>query len=153
MTDKFILQFNLARNCLRYIIQAYQITEIYIPYYICPTIISAIRKENCRIKFYHIDEKFFPSKNFPPESYILYPNYFGICAKNIIELSQKYKNLIVDNAHNFYMPHFGLASFNSMRKFFNVNDGAELFISKKIDKIFEKDSLKIMKILLKMNND
>lgn len=137
---RYTIKLNLARNCLRYIIKAYNIKEIFIPYYICPTIIAATRKENCNIKFYHIDDNFYPSVSFDRSSYILYPNYFGICADNVLKLSKQYPNLIVDNAHNFYMPDCGLASFNSLRKFFNVKNGACLNISQKLDNNFEYDN-------------
>ena len=46
----------------------------------------------------------------------------------------------MDNAHNFYMPHCGLASFNSLRKFFNLKDGAFLNISKNLDETFAVDT-------------
>ena len=142
MAQRFKLKLNLARSCLQYIIKTYGIKQIFLPYYICPTLIKAARKENCFVKFYHIDENFYPAETFDENSYILYPNYFGICGMNVIKLARKYKNLIVDNAHNFYMEDCGLASFNSLRKFFNVTDGAELFISKKADAELEKDFYK-----------
>ena len=137
---KYTIKLNLARNCLRYIIKVYNIKEIFIPYYICPTVISAVRKENCNIKFYHIDDNFYPSVSFDRSSYILYPNYFGICADNVFRLCEQYPNLIVDNAHNFYMPDCGLASFSSLRKFFNVKNGACLNISQRLDSNFEYDN-------------
>ena len=115
---KNLIKLNTARNCLRYIIRAYGIEEIYVPYYICPTIKSAIRKEKAKINFYHVDKKFMPVNDFGKDYFILYPNYFGICSKNVQILSKKYKNLIVDNAHSFYSDSLGLASFNSLRKFF-----------------------------------
>ncbi len=140
MTKRYRVKLNLARNCLRYVIKAYCIREIYLPYYICPTVISAIRKENCYIKFYHINEDFSPNtENIPTEAYVLYPNYFGISAKHVRALSLKYQNLIVDNAHNFYMPDCGLVSFNSLRKFFNVKDGAYLYTSKLCEENFAPD--------------
>lgn len=80
------------------------------------------------MKFYHIDGSFMPAKNFLQDEYILYPNYFGICSKNVLELCKKYKNLIVDNAHAYYMEPCGLASIYSYRKFFPVRDGAELAV-------------------------
>lgn len=135
-----LIKLNLARNCLRYIIKAYNIKQIFVPFYICKTIINAIRKENCTIKFYHIDSSFFPQETFPENAYILYPNYFGICSKQIFELNKKYKNLIIDNAHNFYFPDFGLASFNSLRKFFKLKDGAFLKIQKETNFSFETDN-------------
>ena len=140
MTQKHLVKLNLARNCLRYIIRVYQIKEIHMPYYICPAVWQAVRNENCFIKFYHIDKNFYPVTKFKPDDFILYPNYFGICAKNILKLNNQYKNLIVDNAHNFFMPDFGLASFNSLRKIFNVKDGAFLNISKLSTEIFPKSN-------------
>lgn len=137
--DKKLIKLNLARNCLRYIIRAYNIKQLFVPYYICRTVINAVRKEKCIIKFYHINKDFYPLEAFPQDAYILYPNYFGICSRQVMALSQKYKNLIVDNAHNFYAPDFGLASFNSLRKFFPLKDGAFLKISKLTDFEYETD--------------
>ena len=144
--ERHTVKLNLARNCLRYVIKAYGIEELHMPYYICPTLYKAVRKENCRIKFYHIDKNFYPAKDFSPNAYILYPNYFGICADNVFKLAAKYKNLIVDNAHNFYMPDIGLASFCSLRKFFNVTDGAFLYTSKILAEKFPKDEFRSEKI-------
>ncbi len=122
------IHIDFARNSIRYIIKAFNISEIYIPFYTCPTVWQAIQKETCKIHFYHIDFNFMPTIEFPKNSFILYTNYFGICAENVKELSKKYINLIIDNAHAFYMPPFGIASFNSPRKFFNeLNCGSELF--------------------------
>ena len=136
---RYKIQLNLGRNCLRYIIKTYGIEEIFMPFYICPTVIRAVRKENCNIHFYHIDKNFMPVVNFGKNDFILYPNYFGICSKNVLKLSQKYKNLIVDNAHNPFMPEVGLADFKSYRKFFNVKDGAELNIFQKFEIDFPKE--------------
>ena len=126
-------ELNSARNCLRIIIRTYGIKEIFIPYYICPAVWQACRAEKCIIKPYHIDKNFYPDCDFNKKDYILYPNYFGICANNVLKLAKPYKNLIVDNAHAMFMPHFGLASFNSYRKFLNCADGAKLYINKEIE--------------------
>lgn len=132
---KNLIKLNTARNCLRYLIRAYNIKEIFIPYYICPTIWQAIQKENCKINFYHITQDFLPVQEFDIDAFILYPNYFGICGKNIKYLASKYKNLILDSAHSFYTAksYEVLASFCSLRKFFDVADGALLYTSKIID--------------------
>lgn len=139
MTDK-IIKLNTARNCLRYILRAYDIKEIFVPYYICPTVKSAIRKENVKINFYHIDKNLMPCFDFAKNDFILYPNYFGICFKNVQLLAQKYKNLIVDNAHSFYSTPSGLVSFNSLRKFFQpkygIKDGAYLYCGKNLEQSF-----------------
>ena len=130
---------NSGRNCLRYIVKAYNIREIFIPFYICPVIWQELRKENVKIKFYHIDQNFMPLETFPLDAYILYPNYFGICSKQVEFLAQRYENLILDNALAFFSEQEGLATFYSPRKFFDINDGGILFVDKKLPDNFEQD--------------
>lgn len=128
-----IIKLNSARNCFRYLIKAYGIKEIYIPYYICSCIRHVAFEEGCKINFYHINLDFTPSCDFSKNAYILYPNYFGVCSKIVENLAKIYPNLIVDNAHSFYSKNYGLASFNSLRKFFSkIRDGGFLYISKKL---------------------
>ena len=123
-----MLKFDFARNALRYLIREYKIREIFIPYYLCEVIRHAVFAENCKPIFYHIDDNFMPSESFPTNSYILYPNYFGICDKNVKKLVKSYPKLIVDNAHAFYAKPKGFASFNSAKKFLPVKEGAYLWI-------------------------
>lgn len=135
-----LIKLNTARNSLRYIIRAFSIKELYVPYYICPAIRNVVNKEHCRIIYYHIDKKFIPQFQFPIDAFILYPNYFGICSDIVLELSKKYKNLIVDNAHSFYSEPIGIASFNSLRKFFpTLRDGSFLYTKKIMDIDIKKD--------------
>ncbi len=129
-----IVKLNTGRNCLRYIVKVFEIKEIYIPYYICPAIRTSLNKENCKINYYHIDKTFKPKESFPDNSYILYPDYFGVCSHIVNEMAGKYKNLIIDNAHSFFFEPKGIACFNSVRKFFPyLMSGAFLYL--KSDKI------------------
>ena len=121
-------KFDLARNSLKYLIKKYGIRELYIPYYLCDVIRHTVAAENCKPLFYHIDDNFYPAADFPKNSYILYPNYFGICDNNVNRLEKIYPKLIVDNAHAFYLPPQGFACFNSERKFCNVTNGSYLWI-------------------------
>ena len=148
-----MLKLNLARNCLKYLVRAYGIKEIFVPYYSCETIWQALRQENCKIHFYHIDKNMLPVCEFPANSYILYINYFGLCRKNCINLAAKYPNLIVDNTHDFYCEPIGLSSFNSLRKFFKVQNGAYLFCEKTLDEAFEEDDLCLSPVLMSENYD
>ncbi len=122
-----MMKFDLARDALRYLIKKYEIKEIYIPYYLCNVIRHAIFAERAKLKFYHIDDNFFPLGDFFRNSYILYPNYFGICDNNVEILEKMYSNLIVDNVHAYYSQPKGLASFNSARKFVPEKNGAYLW--------------------------
>ena len=78
--------------------------------------------------FYHIDDDFMPVQEFPRDAYVLYPNYFGICAKNVEKLAKLYPKLIVDNAHAYFEKPSGFACFNSAKKFLPVKEGANLWI-------------------------
>lgn len=138
-----IVKLNTARNSLRCIIKTYKIKEIYIPYYICYAIRNAAYQEKCKIIYYHIDKNFTPIDEFPIDAYILYPNYFGICSHIVDKLVKKYHNVIIDNAHSFYSEPRGLASFNSLRKFFpTLRDGSFLYLTKNTEMQIEKDSFK-----------
>ena len=114
---------NSGRNALRHIVRTLQIREIYLPFYTCPVVHEAVRKENCKIVFYEINQDFIPVETFPPKAFIVYNNYWGVCGKQVQKMAAEYSNLIVDNAQSFYSDPRGRASFYSPRKFFGVPDG------------------------------
>lgn len=137
---KNAVALNSGRNAIRYAIRAYNITRLHVPYYICPVIWDAINDENCKIVPYHIDENLLPAKDFEPDDYILYVNYFGVCAAQVKKLTKKYPNLIVDNAMAFYMPHYGIASAYSPRKFFGLPDGGFAICNRQLEENFQQDT-------------
>lgn len=126
MNNKLV--FDYARDALIYLIDKYNIKEIYLPYYLCDVIRHSVVKAGSKPLFYHIDDNFMPTEDFPCESFIVYPNYFGICSHNVDMLVQRYPRLIVDNAHAFYSEPKGFASFNCSRKFLDKDEGAFLWI-------------------------
>lgn len=125
-----MLVFDFARKALVYLVQSCRIEEIFIPYYLCDVIRHSLVKAGCKPIFYHIDDNFMPVEKFSLDSFIVYPNYFGICSYNVDKLVSIYPNLIVDNAHAFYAEPQGFASFNSSRKFLVEDAGAFLWIGK-----------------------
>lgn len=131
---------NSARNALRYIIRAYNIKKIALPYYTCPVVWQVVKDENCAIIPYDINDSFLPDISLDKDIYIVYNNYFGICDKNVELLSKQYSNLIIDNAQAFYSRKKGLASFYSPRKFFGLPDGGIVSSDKKLDKYLERDT-------------
>ncbi|GHU50073.1 hypothetical protein AGMMS49975_00380 [Clostridia bacterium] len=133
------LLLNSARNALRYILRAYGIHKLFVPYYTCPEVWESVYEEDCEISFYDIGKDFLPTEEFPSDAYVLCNNYFGVCDENINKLFGKYSNLIIDNAQSFYSTPFGLASFYSPRKFFGLPDGGLLFCEKRIDEQLELD--------------
>ena len=149
-----MIKLNLARNCLKYIVRAYGINTIFVPYYSCNSVWKALKEERCQLHFYHIDKNMMPvlpQNLFNKNNFILYINYFGLCHKNCTELAKSYPNLIIDNTQSFYCEHIGLASFNSLRKFFKVQNGAYLHINKTLKDKFTADTLKLTPVLFHEN--
>ena len=98
------------------------------PYYLCDVMRHTAITHGAKPVFYHIDDDFLPVQDFSRDAYVLYPNYFGICAKNVEKLAKLYPKLIVDNAHAYFEKPSGFACFNSAKKFLPVKKGANLWI-------------------------
>lgn len=122
------MKFRYARDAFGYLIQKYEIKEVFMPYYLCDVMRHTAVTHGAKPVFYHIDDDFLPVQKFPLDAYVLYPNYFGICAKNVEKLAKLYPKLIVDNAHAYFEKPSGFACFNSAKKFLPVKEGANLWI-------------------------
>ena len=86
------IKLDYARNSLKYLIRAFEIKEIRMPYYLCDVMRHAAFAEGCKPLFYHIDDNFMPVNNFRDDEFVLYPNYFGVFDKNVKILSKIYQN-------------------------------------------------------------
>lgn len=138
-----------GRQCLAYIAHILNIKKLHIPYYTCPVVRYILNALGIKSIFYHIGKDFLPTSSFDPKDFILYTNYFGLCARQTLTLAEKYPNLIIDNAQAFYMPNTGKAGFNSPRKFFGVADGGFLYCEKHATEPFrENKSFKTASYLL-----
>lgn len=122
------MKFRYARDAFGYLIQKYKIKEVFMPYYLCDVMRHTAITHGAKPVFYHIDDDFLPVQDFSRDAYVLYPNYFGICAKNVEKLAKLYPKLIVDNAHAYFEKPSGFACFNSAKKFLPVKKGANLWI-------------------------
>lgn len=126
-SDNSVVLLNTGRNCLRCLVRFLGIKEIFVPSFTCPVVWKTLKEEGCSLHFYEIGKDLLPTTGFPITAFILYTNYFGVCARKAKKLAAAYPNLILDNAQAFYMPNTGRASFTSFRKFFGVPDGASLY--------------------------
>jgi hypothetical protein len=123
-------------------LRANEYKKIYLPFSICETIFEPINKLDLNFDYYHIDENLDPvlTSTINEDEAFLYVNYFGVKRKTVEKLARKFKNLIVDNTHDFfYSPLDGTDTFYSARKFFGVPDGAYLYSKKLLKDIFEQD--------------
>ena len=124
---------DLARNSFKEVINIYGLKKIYLPYYLCDVMRHSCFEVNCKPEFYHVDDNFLPAEDFKQDAFILYPNYFGICDKNVKTLSKIYPNLIVDNAHSYFSKPEGRACFNSKRKFIPSDAISDLWVEEEDD--------------------
>jgi len=133
------IKLNSGRNALSYILKAYNPHKIYIPYYICDTVLEPINKLNIDFEFYHINKKLEPElpNKLDQKHFFLYVNYFGINDYIVKDLIRNIENLITDNSQAFYCQPYKYPTFYSPRKFFGVADGGYLYSEK-----FLEDNLK-----------
>lgn len=109
---------------------AYRITgckAIWLPYYQCDTVRDFLMRKGVTIKYYHIDEMFNPIDLCPKENEsVLLVNYYGIMSSvRMQSLSEKYKNVIIDNSQAYFSrPLDDCLNVYSCRKFIGVPDGA-----------------------------
>lgn len=147
------IKLNTGRNCLEYILTARKIQKVYLPYYICETVLEPIIKLGIGYEFYHLTTDLLPAeiKECRKNEAFLYVNYFGINDDKVKYLAEHTNSLIVDNTQAFFSPPLpGMDTYYSPRKFFGVPDGGYLFTGKKMNKKLETDvSYKRMVHLIK----
>lgn len=116
-----------GRNCLRYIIRQRKIKNIYLPYFLCESLSDICTLEKINIFYYHVNERLLPIDvgKIVADSYLYFVNYFGLLRKAIPEIIDKYKNVIIDNTHDFFNNNsFDVDIIYNYRKYFGVPDGA-----------------------------
>ena len=122
--------FNLARTAIVSLLGALKCKKVLLPYYLCDSVILAIRAAECDIRFYNIARNFKPdSKTFVEEDeYILIVNYYGqLSNEDVIDLKDRFGRIILDNTHSYYQkPIQSVPTVYSCRKFFGLPDGAIL---------------------------
>ena len=137
------LALNSGRNCFRYLIKAKKIKKIRIPDWCCPVINDVCKEEDLQICTYHVQSLSQPYKEELPSdgTYIYIINYYGqIDDFYMKELTIKYKNIILDNAQDFFRkPMKGTDTIYTCRKYFGVPDGAYLYSESVLEEPIKKD--------------
>jgi len=135
------VKLNTARNAIVYVILAKKYELIHIPFYICDSVIKALKNYNIKYKFYPLTEEFLPKIDaINSKESLLYPNYFGIHDNQARMVKEKHQNVIIDNTQAFFSkPIDKVDTVYSPRKFFGVSDGAYLFTDKLLETDLEQD--------------
>lgn len=126
--------FNSARSALFVYAQYANINTIWMPKFICDTVLAPLEYLGINIKYYDLDINFFPCLDgkIGENDYLYYVNYFGICTKNLYKLIDIHPNdkLIFDHAQAFYVaPIANVTTIYSPRKFLPVADSGVLVTS------------------------
>lgn len=118
---------NNARCALLYIIKAKQYKKVYLPYFLCDSVRLVLERERIPFEEYRIDKSFLPLLDIRtnPEEVVYIVNFYGLFnEEKLINLKNKYGNIVVDNSQAFFAkPVKGIDTLYSCRKFFGVPDG------------------------------
>ena len=124
-----LLRLNLGRTALLYLLKQRGCREIFLPHYLCDSVIGACRDSGIKISFYSVNDALEPGlEELPDGAWCYLVNYYGqLTDDRILFYQEKYQRIIVDQTHAFYqrpLPH--VDTIYSPRKFFGLPDGAYL---------------------------
>lgn len=109
-------------------------SKVWMPIYICDSMLAPLIKAHVEIEFYSLNADFTIKEKIKLEKneWLFYVNYFGICTKNQLKILTKYQpdQIVFDHSQAFFQPPLNcLATIYSPRKFFGIPDGG-LLVSK-----------------------
>jgi len=137
------IKLNSGRNAFKYILKAQNIKKIYIPNFICNSIIEPLVELSISYEFYNIDSSFeiIQEIDLLKDERILYVNYFALKSQYVKRLADKYQNnLIIDNTQDFFeKPLKNIDTIYSPRKFFGVSDGGYLYANHLLEELLTFD--------------
>ena len=125
-------KFNSARAALTSLIAQLTIKEVWLPRYLCDSIINTFDGGKVQLKFYELAEDFTIKSELSlgEHSLLLYVNYFGVCTEQALCVISQYgaNKVVIDNSQAMFCdPLETLATIYSPRKFFGLPDGGLLY--------------------------
>ena len=145
----YALHLNAGRYALEYILKARKYKKVFLPYYICDSVLQPIKRQGVEYEFYHINELLEPATELQPkdDEAVLYVNYFGLKNRIANCFCYAYRNTILDNTQAFYSERGNkyddrsvqCDTFYSCRKYFGVPDGAYLYTDCLLDEGLPQD--------------
>lgn len=142
MLHEDAILLNCGRNALAYLLEARGIKKLYLPYFLCDSVVNVCKKIGVEVAFYHIGENWLPKDLIIDEDTWLYiVNFYGqITREDLARLAAAYRNIIIDNAQAYFdAPLANVDTLYTSRKFFGVSDGAVLYTNSKLERSLEID--------------
>lgn len=125
-------RFQSARAAFLALLRAGRPRRVWMPRYICDSMLAPLEKEQIAYFWYDLDDQLSVDQNCKIEEgdWLLYVNYFGICDVNVAALLKRFPpdQLVLDYSQAFFSTpaEDALATLYSPRKFFGVPDGGLL---------------------------
>jgi dTDP-4-amino-4,6-dideoxygalactose transaminase len=122
---------NSARSCLELILREEKIRKVYMPAYICNSMLAPVNRLDIEYEFYDITLDFKPvfEKVLDEDELIIIVNYFGVFLNDDVTGVFGKGHILIDNAQNFFgqsTDQNNVYTVYSPRKFFGVIDGGIL---------------------------
>ncbi|WP_372403800.1 hypothetical protein ACDW34_00470 [Acinetobacter piscicola] len=131
------IQYNSARSAFYDLLKNTFIEKMWMPRFICDSMIDPLILLGVEICFYELNHDFSPilPEILRPNEYLLYVNYFGLCTSTQKKILKQYsaKQIIFDHSQAFFVQPFDCyATIYSPRKFLPVAEGGLLITSRNV---------------------
>lgn len=148
------ISFNSARSAIRAVLQSCAKNVIYVPFYVCDSVIKAASDAGYVVILYRINSNFMPldvPTKLDAQTLLLYVNYFGLCDRQVSKVLKLYHadQVIIDNSHALYSePSEALATIYSPRKFVGLPDGGLACLAQglQLDKSYPQDTASLSRM-------
>lgn len=137
--------YQSARSAFLALVMALRPKRIWMPWYICESMLEAPEVTGVQVLRYQIDQRFEIASDIElrPDDWLLYVNYFGVCEAQVDRLLNRFPRgqIVIDNSQALFCPPSDcLATIYSPRKFFGIPDGGYLITSRDIAVPEEQDA-------------
>ena len=139
------LHLNCGRGCISYLVEAHHIKSVWIPHYICSSVIDRFNYLDVKINLYYIDSSFQPrwdTINASDDDYLYLVDFYGQLSDQSIDRAQLLfdNRIIVDESQGFFRTgRENVDTLYTTRKYFGVADGAYLYTNERIERDLEQD--------------
>ncbi|MFJ2988287.1 hypothetical protein ACIPF8_10495 [Collimonas sp. NPDC087041] len=124
------LRYQSSRAAFLALLRAHRPTAVWMPWYICESMLEPLATSGIPIKRYEIDAQLrVKTADLRAGEWLLYVNYFGLCTAQVTDVLKRFprEQVVIDNAQAFFAkPEECLATLYSPRKFVGVPDGGYL---------------------------
>ena len=136
------IALNSGRNALAYLMKARDIEKLWLPRFLCDSIMCVCEREGVPFGFYDMGQDFLPTEGLSSGTFSLGEGewlylvnfYSQLTDKQIEAYKTKYNRIIVDNAQSYFQfPIHGVDTLYTCRKYFGVADGAFLYTDTELD--------------------